>query len=243
MLKQIHMQNVGIYAKNQKIFDNFTFDFTEGKNVCLIGEEGVGKTLLLRAILGEENFTGDILKEASCRGITKSTVKIEDSIEHYLNYDELSSQDKKLVKAFLNLKSLSYSFSKLTKKFQLKVMILKQVLMKPKFFFLDDVLSIFNMKERKELFQLFENTQITLFYVTSDLEDAILFPYLVIMGKKGILMEGSTLSVLKEEKIMKRLGFSLPFFVDLSLQLQSYGLIDKVYLEGKELTNHLWKSN
>ena len=67
------------------------------------------------------------------------------------------------------------------------------------------------------------------------------FPYLVVMGKNGILMEGPTLAVLKEEKIMKRLGFSLPFFIDLSLQLQSYDLIDDIYLDGKELTERLWK--
>jgi ABC-type multidrug transport system ATPase subunit len=241
MLKQIHLQNVSMKIKNKKIFNNFNFDLIEGKDVCLIGEEGVGKTLFLRAILGEENFVGDILKEASCRGITNYSLKTDDSIEKYLNYNQLSTQEQNLVKKFLNLKSLLYPVSKLTKKFKLKVEILRQLLMKPRFFFLDDLLHDFNMEEKKDLFQLFHQNQITLFYVTSDLEDTAFFPYLIIMGKNGILMEGPTLAVLKEEKIMKRLGFSLPFFVDLSLQLQSYGLIDEIYWEGKELTNHLWK--
>ena len=63
------------------------------------------------------------------------------------------------------------------------------------------------------------------------------------MGHKGILMEGSTISVLKEEKILRRLGFSLPFFVDLSLNLQSYDLIHDIFLDRKELTEQLWKSD
>lgn len=241
MPKQIHLQNVGIQAKNKKIFDHFTFDLIEGKDVCLVGVEGVGKTLLLRAILGEENFSGDILKEASCRGITRSLIKIEDSISQYLNYDDLSDKEQEMVNKFLNLKSLSYSITKLTKKFQLKVMMLKQILMKPTFFFLDDLLYDFTKEEKEDFFLLCHQNQITLFYVTSNLEDAISFPYLVVMGKNGILMEGPTLAVLKEEKIMKRLGFSLPFFIDLSLQLQSYDLIDDIYLDGKELTERLWK--
>ena len=121
MLKQIHLQNVSMKIKNKKIFNNFNFDLIEGKDVCLIGEEGVGKTLFLRAILGEENFVGDILKEASCRGITNYSLKTDDSIEKYLNYNQLSTQEQNLVKKFLNLKSLLYPVSKLTKKFKLKV--------------------------------------------------------------------------------------------------------------------------
>ncbi len=168
-------------------------------------------------------------------------IKIEDSISQYLNYDDLSDKEQEMVNKFLNLKSLSYSITKLTKKFQLKVMMLKQILMKPTFFFLDDLLYDFSKEEKEDFFLLCHQNQITLFYVTSNLEDAISFPYLVVMGKNGILMEGPTLAVLKEEKIMKRLGFSLPFFIDLSLQLQSYDLIDDIYLDGKELTERLWK--
>ena len=53
-------------------------------------------------------------------------------------------------------------------------------------------------------------------------------------------VEGPVVSVLKEEKILKNLGFSLPFIYDLSLQLNYYGLIDSIYLDEKVLVDKLW---
>ena len=59
--------------------------------------------------------------------------------------------------------------------------------------------------------------------------------------KDQIIVEGKTLDVLKEEKLLKRLGLSLPFMVELSLLLQDYGLIDHIYLNKESLVNYLWK--
>jgi hypothetical protein len=54
-------------------------------------------------------------------------------------------------------------------------------------------------------------------------------------------IDGKTLDVLKNEKILKRLGFSLPFMLDLSIQLELYGLINKTYLNKEGLVKNLWK--
>ena len=150
---------------------------------------------------------------------------------------------EKQINNFLKLKSLLYPIHKLTEKYQLKILILEQILNNPKFFFVDDLLFSFSKEEKVDLISLLHERNITFFYVTSNLEDVLLFPYLIVMGHKGILMEGSTISVLKEEKILRRLGFSLPFFVDLSLNLQSYDLIHDIFLDRKELTEQLWKSD
>lgn len=243
MTKQIHLQNVGISIKNRVLFDHFTFDLCEGSNVCLIGSEGVGKTSLLRAILGQITYHGEILKEATCRGVLKDNLKDDISIIDYLHLDQLDEETKQEMQTFLDLKSLLYPVNKLTKKYQIKVLILEQVLQNPRFLFLDDILFDFSNREKKELFSFLQKREITTFYVTSNLEDALLFSYILVMGHEGILMEGSAMAVLKEEKILKRLGFSLPFFLDLSLQLKSYDLIHDIYLNPKELTENLWKFN
>jgi len=54
-------------------------------------------------------------------------------------------------------------------------------------------------------------------------------------------MEGKKELVLQEEKILKKLGFNLPFIVELSNGLKYYGVIDKVYFNNEELVNVLWK--
>ena len=118
---------------------------------------------------------------------------------------------------------------------------LEQILSKPKFLFLDDILFDFSLQDKKELLQILKQQNITLFYFTSNIDDVFLFPYLGVMGQNGILIEGETHLVLQEEKILKRLGYQLPFLIDLSLQLKSYGLIDQIYTNFKELTYALWK--
>ena len=54
-------------------------------------------------------------------------------------------------------------------------------------------------------------------------------------------MEGKKELVLLEEKILKKLGFNLPFVVELSNGLKYYGLVNKVYFNMEELVDVLWK--
>ena len=54
-------------------------------------------------------------------------------------------------------------------------------------------------------------------------------------------IEGKTLSVLKEEKLIRRLGFNLPFYVDLSIQLGLYGVVDGMYLNKEDMVSAIWK--
>ena len=54
-------------------------------------------------------------------------------------------------------------------------------------------------------------------------------------------MEGTKEQVLNEEKILKKLGFNLPFIIELSKGLKLYGLIDKIYFNNEELVSALWK--
>lgn len=241
MNKQIQFKNITFQVKKRNIFEHFNFNLQEGKSVCLIGSPAVGKTSLLKMVKEELNYFGDILKEAPCRVLLSNQLSSDELIYEYLNYKSLQDSDKRLVQKFLKLKSLSYPIKKLSLSYQLKVSLLKQILEHPTFLFVDDILSVFSKREKKEFFELIKQEQITLFYVTSNMEDVLFFPYLVIMGKSGVLLEGITLSVLQEEKILKRLGFSLPFFVDLSLQLKSYELINQMIINPKELTETLWK--
>lgn len=228
-------------TKKNVIFSNFSFDFYEGKSVCMIGPNGVGKTSLLKMVQESIPYEGDILKEGICRVLVDVNIKEHVNIYEFLQFRSLNTQESQLFLRFLKLTDLSYAVSNLNTKYQLKVQLLKEILARPKFLFVDDILFSFSMDEKKDLLKLLSSFGITLFYVTSDIEDTLLFPYLLVIGKDGILMEGSTLQVLQEEKIMKRLGFTLPFFVDLSLQLKSYGLVDQIYLSEKELVKALWQ--
>ena len=81
---------------------------------------------------------------------------------------------------------------------------------------------------------------ILIFYVTNDIEDTVYFDYLIVLKNNNVAMEGKTMLVLKEEKLMKLLGFSIPFYVNMSRQLGYYGLLKDICLSKEELEDKLW---
>lgn len=107
---------------------------------------------------------------------------------------------------------------------------------------IDDLSQIFTYEERVKIFKYLENRNIKVIYLTSDVEDIINFPYTIVMFDGKVAMEGDTKLILQEEKLMKLLGYSLPFYVNLSTQLKYYGLLDKICYNKEELKEALWKS-
>ncbi len=95
-------------------------------------------------------------------------------------------------------------------------------------------------EEIKKIYQFLNNNQIDFINVTNNSEEALLTNYLIIYDRDKILIEGNTLEVLKEEKLLKRLGISLPFMVELSLLLKDYDLIKDIYLDYEKLEGALW---
>ncbi len=85
-----------------------------------------------------------------------------------------------------------------------------------------------------------ENNKIIINY-TEDIEEALLLEYIMVLHENKIIMEGNKEEVLKEEKILKKLGLNLPTIVELSNGLKYYGLIDKLYYDNESLVNRLWK--
>ena len=76
---------------------------------------------------------------------------------------------------------------------------------------------------------------------TNDIEETMFGEKIIIIYDKKLVCEGKTLSVLNEEKILKRLGLGLPFIVELNKYLMDYKLIDKYYLTNKKLVGAIWK--
>lgn len=75
---------------------------------------------------------------------------------------------------------------------------------------------------------------------TNDIEETLLLDYLLLIYQDKIIIEGETKSVLKEEKIIKKLGYNLPFIVELSSGLKYYNLVSDIYFNPESLVNALW---
>ena len=94
--------------------------------------------------------------------------------------------------------------------------------------------------QKKEILDLLNKQNIKYIIITSNVEDALLADYLIVFDKENIVVEGYSKEVLKEEKLLKRLGFGLPFAVDLSIQLEFYDILDKIYYDTSSLVGELW---
>lgn len=96
------------------------------------------------------------------------------------------------------------------------------------------------LDEKMEIFKLLKNQNISYINVTSNVEDAIYSDYIFVYDGNKLVLEGNRNEVLKEEKTLKRLGYGLPFVVDLSIQLNYYDIFNKVYYDLDELVRALW---
>lgn len=77
--------------------------------------------------------------------------------------------------------------------------------------------------------------------ITNNMEEVMYTDYLIVIDEsESILIEGKTKLVLEESKLLKRLGFDLPFYFEMSNLLMDYGLISKVYDNKDDLVGALW---
>lgn len=100
----------------------------------------------------------------------------------------------------------------------------------------------YNLRETevKEIIKLLNLQNISYIYVTSNIEYALLGDYIYVYDDDKLMMEGKKETILKEEKMLKKLGYGLPFVVDLSTQLIYYDIFDKVYFDMDSLVGDLW---
>lgn len=115
----------------------------------------------------------------------------------------------------------------------------KKIASKPEVMVIDDLSSVFSYEDRVKIFDYLKSLGIKILYCTSDVEDVINFSYTIVIANKIIAMEGKTSLILKEEKLMKLLGYSLPFYVNLSTQLNYYGVLDHICYSKEELGDSL----
>ena len=104
-----------------------------------------------------------------------------------------------------------------------------------------NILNNLSSSELEKLFGYLKDSNIKFINITNNMELCLYTSYLIIYNEKDILIEGTTMEVLKEDKLLKRIGLKLPFMVELSLLLKDYGLIKDIYLDKESLVNILWK--
>ncbi len=118
--------------------------------------------------------------------------------------------------------------------------VVSELLKYPKIIFFN-ALNKLESEEIKELYNILKSNNIKYINVTNNIEEVLLTSNLIVYMDDKEVVSGDTLEVLKNEKLLKRIGLELPFMVELSMYLQDYNLVDKIYLDKSKLEGVLWK--
>ena len=218
------------YKKNNiEILKNI--DITFNNNVSLIGTSSSGKTTVLKVL--EEKY--------NIPRVFKNSMFFHNSIEDEIKYLLLDTKQKKLVQDLLPNVNLMNNPNTLKNKEKIKVAILKGILSNKEYVSFDNILVYLDKKEKEYIIKYLKDNNIKFIIVSNDLSDLFFTDETYILNAGEIIAHGASNKILLEEKLLKRLGFTLPFMVDLSLQLKDYNLIKDIYLDKEMLVDKLWK--
>ena len=259
----IKISNLKYSCNKTNILKGINFNLRKNKTLSIIGTPGSGKTTLLKVLNNELSYDGEILinglevnkknSKALNRAflaVFRETDFINEVVINELRYpmENIGMDPKKVSKEidrineFFNLKEiLNFPIEALNQNDKTLIKILSYALCKPTYLALDDLLIDLNERTKILLLNYLNSNDIYLINVTSNIEDVLYTDYLLCLYKGISAIDGKTLDVLENEKVLKRLGFNLPFYIDLSIQLKLYGLLKKTCLNKEKMVKCLWK--
>lgn len=251
------------YDGNHEILKGINFTLRKGKTLSIIGTSSSGKTTLLKILNDELDYSGEILINGidvnkknfdalrKCIAVVfKDTLFITETVKDELRFSmeemnvlpqDIKKELEEINEYFGMNKILNKPLKGLNLNDRTLVKILSYALMKPTYLALDDLLSDLNTRTKILLLNYLNSKNILLINVTSNIEDILYTDYTLCLYNGISAIDGKTLDVLENEKVLKRLGFSLPFMIDLSIQLRLYGLLGKNYLNKEAMVKNLWK--
>jgi len=261
MGKLIEFRNTNFAYNVTHAFKDFNLEIMEEDIVTLVGPGGSGKTTLLKILKkslpnNSVYYNGVPIATYNTEELKKNLVVIFDypfevatvkgELRRFIstlniNTDEIDLRLKELDKYFKIERFLDLDPRTLSNEEQYLIKILRYLIIKPKFIAIDNILSNIQEVYIKKFFDYIKKNKMTLLNVTNDLNLALYGNKLCVLEDFTLILEGNPLSVLKTDTLLKRLGFKLPFAVEMSIELMHYDILNKVYTDKEKLVNNLWK--
>ncbi len=261
MEKIIEFRHTNFAYNATNAFNDFNMEIERGEVVTMIGTSGSGKSTLLKMLINKlpndsVYYNGKNIKQCSIEDLRKNIIVVFDSpLQSYTARDELKAYARKVSIAEREIparidelstvfdieKILDTPIKELSTEVQSLIKVLRYLMLKPTFIAFDCTLAKLTKSAQKKVFDYIAKNGISCLNVTADLNEALYGSKIFVLDNFVLILEGSTLSVLKTDTLLKRLGFKLPLAVDLSIELNHYDVLKKIYTKNEKLVGALWK--
>lgn len=252
------------FGYNELLFDNISFTIKPNKITTIIGKNGVGKTTLVKTLVGLNDYSGsikydDILFDNDSKNsiINNISILFSDYRNIIINeniYDDILfelekkefDKDKyeeiiKKVSSELELEYLVHkNYDELSDSDLSLACLLIMLVGNPKLLIIDNALNSLYDKKVK-IFEYLKKKKITVINISNNVEDILLSDNLIILNNKKCIYSNNIKKMLEKENIFNECNFKLPFIADLSNKLKFYNLIDDIILDKEALVDSIWK--
>jgi len=251
------------------IFNNLSLSIKKGTFTTILGNNGCGKSTLVRLLTGLEKsnnsifIDGVMLNYSTLSSIRRKIGVVFENPDNTL-ISETVMEDLAFPLENLNC-SRDYIYSKINEisnylgighllnrcprdlsggEKQL-VGLGCALITGPELLILDEAFSMVDSLSKLNMLKLLRKIKkdynVTILNITHDIEESIYGDDIFIINGGKVVIHDSKRNVYKQEKKLEELGFELPFMVSLSNKLSYYDLLDKVIFDMEDMVDLLWK--
>ena len=253
---------------NYQEFANINISFDNGKYYAIVGNNNSGKTTLFRLISGlipTENVIecnnvwlnnhnrfqyiknlGIVLKVNKDSFINKTVYEEMLYPLNNLGYnDNIIKRRINGVLEYFNKKDIiNKKIEDLSYKDKQLLLLMIAFLHQPRVILLDGIMEVFSQKEQQILInylkKLVKSVNITVINFTSSLKEVIDADEIILISNKQIIDKFNPSKMYTDDKYFYENNLEIPFMVDLSVKLGMYNIINKEYINMKEMVDSIW---
>ena len=257
MDNMVVINNLNFKYNNKVIFDNFNLSIEKGSFTTIIGNNGSGKSTLVKLLTGLINSNSIFIDDVLLCNDNMSFIRERMGVvfDYSFNsffcttvYDELcmnSRLDIEFMCNELGINSLLYKNPNCLSNGERQLISIACVLVRcPDLIILDDAFTMMDSFSKVKVLKYLQGLSangVTVINFTSDIEESLYGTDIILIDKGKVLLRDDKDSFYKQEKVLKSVGFGLPFMVDLSKRLSYYGLVDDFIYNMDEMVDLLWK--
>ncbi len=223
----LEVKNLNVELEDKQIINDLSFNLREGEILTILGPNGSGKTILLKALLGLLPYQGKILWKKKIKigylpqGLSQLKVKdlplsvaeffkLKERIskEKYLNYLKLFGLEKDILK--IKIGNLSFG------QFQ-RILIAWVLFSEPKILFLDEPSTGIDITGEKTIYSVlhrfWQEKKLTIVLVTHDLN--VVYKYstnVLCLSKRGVCCLGKPKEILTTKTLETMYGREIKFY-------------------------------